>query len=291
MVNKKAQYVNFDSVLHSTINGQNGLVASISSAVSNTALVISGLTGMTALSVGNILTINNAANSNNNGSFLITSFISATSVRVDNTIGVAPDANNGSIHWIEKLPYALEEERVRTDDIYSIIGTSVPSVAPSLPDHRPFTDDPYTDILDALDILNNAFGSRYYGISYLNDGYTITNTIKQLANNTVGISTHPGLRDLIHFIDEGPANGFTSGAYKEVLPAADPFPTSIIWYKDNTKTSKIVEKILVRDSNQMPATITWNMYDENGTNISHSITDTISYLNNIFESNRVRVIS
>lgn len=216
MVNKKAQYISFNSTLHTSISGQNGLNASISSSSNNTSLIITGLTGMTAASVGNILTITNAANSNNNGSFLINGFISSTSVRIDNTIGVAPDSNNGLINWIEKLPYELE--------------------------------------------------------------------------NALGINDHSSIRDLIHFINEGPANGFSSGAYKEILPSGDPFPTSVIWYTDNTKSFKIVEKLITRNNNKMPISIVWNMYATNGINILHSITDTINYIDNVFESDRTRVI-
>jgi len=40
-------------------------------------------------------------------------------------------------------------------------------------------------------------------------------------------SDHEILRQLIHFIDSGgPADGFASGAYKEILPTGNPFPTS-----------------------------------------------------------------
>ena len=58
--------------------------------------------------------------------------------------------------------------------------------------------------------------------------------------------THKRLRHLIHFIDEGPADGFASGAFKEVLPAGSPFPTSIIWWESTSKLQKIVEKTITR---------------------------------------------
>ena len=41
---------------------------------------------------------------------------------------------------------------------------------------------------------------------------------------------HQTLRQLIHFIDEGPGDGFATGAYKVILPTANPFPTNITWY-------------------------------------------------------------
>lgn len=101
---------------------------------------------------------------------------------------------------------------------------------------------------------------------------------------------HDDIRDLIHFIDDGPASGFVSGAYKECLPAGDPFPTQSIWWESASKTQKIVELIITRDSEQKPIVENWNMYEDDGITIKHSVTDTITYQDN-FESSRTRVIS
>jgi len=102
---------------------------------------------------------------------------------------------------------------------------------------------------------------------------------------------HQTLRQLIHFIDQGPGDGFASGAYKEILPNGSPFPTSMTWYLDAGKTQKLVEKLVTYNANQVPTTIVWNMYDEDGATIIHTVTDTIVYTNNVFESNRTRSIS
>jgi len=65
-------------------------------------------------------------------------------------------------------------------------------------------------------------------------------TLTELLAGAGGLteSQHRTLRQLIHFIDEGPAGGFTSGAYKEVLGGV--FPTSIIWWESSSKAKKIV---------------------------------------------------
>jgi hypothetical protein len=101
---------------------------------------------------------------------------------------------------------------------------------------------------------------------------------------------HETLRQLIHFIDEGPGDGFASGAYKVILPTGAPFPTSITWYLDNTMAQKLVEKFLVYNTSQFPTTITWNMYDTDGITIVHTVIDTITY-STAFESTRTRTIS
>lgn len=98
------------------IAGQTGTAATIT-AFSGGVLTLGGLTGMTAGDVGNFITLSGAANSGNNGTFLIINFNSATSVDVSDATGVFPDANSGSIVWTERGPYTLQDDLnyVRTD--------------------------------------------------------------------------------------------------------------------------------------------------------------------------------
>lgn len=100
---------------------------------------------------------------------------------------------------------------------------------------------------------------------------------------------HQILRQLIHFIDEGPGDGFASGAFKEII--GQPFPSSTTWYADISKNKKIVEKLINRNESENPTLITWRMYDTDGATIVHTIIDNISYINNVFESTRIRTIT
>jgi hypothetical protein len=84
------------------ITGQSGAAASVGAFGAGVA-TITGLTGMTAASVGHYLTISGADTAGNNGTFLIVTFNSATSVDVENANGASPDANDGSIVWSEAL--------------------------------------------------------------------------------------------------------------------------------------------------------------------------------------------
>lgn len=117
---------------------------------------------------------------------------------------------------------------------------------------------------------------------------------EQLRNNIPGspgitAQQHEVLRQLIHFIDEGPGDGFASGAFKAITPSGCVFPTNISWYFDNTQSKKIVEKIMVW-SGVVPITITWNVYNTDGVTVAHTVIDSITYTNNIFESTRTRTI-
>jgi hypothetical protein len=102
---------------------------------------------------------------------------------------------------------------------------------------------------------------------------------------------HKALRHLIHFIDEGPADGFASGAYRQVV-GSKVFPTSIIWWESSAMSQKIVEKIITRTgtgTKVKPTPITWKMYDTDGTTVLATVMDDIQW-SGPFEIARVRTI-
>lgn len=119
----------------------------------------------------------------------------------------------------------------------------------------------------------------------------VQDALKDIANNATGISPniHKELRQLIHFIDDGPADGFVSGAFKEILPASNPFPTSIIWWESSAKIYKIIEKTYTYNSNKTISQVEWKMYDNDGVTVLATVTDTITY-SGIFELSRTRSI-
>lgn len=116
-------------------------------------------------------------------------------------------------------------------------------------------------------------------------------TLSDLIAGTGGLteSGHRVLRQLIHFIDEGPAEGFASGAYKETLPAAAVFPTSIIWWESSSKLKKIIERTLTWTGVNLTTSV-WMVYDTDGSTVLATVTDTISY-SGIFETTRTRTIA
>ena len=118
----------------------------------------------------------------------------------------------------------------------------------------------------------------------------ITSLAGEISAGGITANQHKTLRHLIHFINEGPGDGFASGAYKTTLPAGDPFPTSIIWWESSAQTEKIVEKTLTLNPNKTPSQIEWKMYDINGVTVLATITDSITY-SGIFEINRTRSIT
>jgi len=99
---------------------------------------------------------------------------------------------------------------------------------------------------------------------------------------------HNALRQLIHFINEGPGDGFASGAEKETAYSGA-FVASTIWWSDGTGSKKkIVEKILAGPAIS-PTTITWKMYDAAET-LLITLVDTFTY-SGINETLRIRTWS
>ena len=94
-----------DCFIASPINGSNALL----SGFDGTLLTVSGLSGLTPNVVGQLLTIWDAANSSNNGTFTIVSYISEASVQVTNPSAVFPDSNAGSIEWALNIDYNLSQ--------------------------------------------------------------------------------------------------------------------------------------------------------------------------------------
>lgn len=145
---------------------------------------------------------------------------------------------------------------------------------------------------DVVQILSGAYvptniGEFAYvsgsGFQFLQD-----DGIALLRSGAINSVDHKTLRQLIHLADGGgPFEGFTSGATLEIGP--QPFPTASIWRTSDTK--KLVQKTITRNSKQIPTTIQWQVFDTNGTSVLATVTDTISYINNVFETSRTRTIT
>lgn len=127
---------------------------------------------------------------------------------------------------------------------------------------------------------------RFRDIENSGTGYTLS----QILAGAGGITpdSHKKLRQLIHFINDGPAEGFISGAYKETLPSG-PFPTSEIWWESSSKLKKIVELLTTWNGINITQE-KWKIYDTDGTTVLWTITDTINHTG-VFETDRTRTIT
>jgi hypothetical protein len=162
-------------------------------------------------------------------------------------------------------------------------------------DDFPTSVDKNEDFLDCRGVTVQDDSSDDDLVRVSRDGDDLTfldknNTVKTLSELAVGFTEaqHEALRQLIHFIDNGPAKGFASGAYRETTGTV--FPTAVIWWESSSKRNKIVEK-LITWTGAMPTRIQWKMYDTKGT-VRAIVTDTISYyFSGPFEAHRTRTIA
>ena len=151
-----------------------------------------------------------------------------------------------------------------------------------------FTWDVYNT--DGTTVLATVIDTlTYIGVFEASRIRTITDF--SVPTGTLDANQHKVIRQLIHLAEGigGPFEGFASGAYREILPSANAFPTSIIWYDDITKTKKIVEKTLTYNTNKSVSTVSWKVYNTDGLTVLATVTDTINY-SGIFETNRTRTI-
>ena len=119
-------------------------------------------------------------------------------------------------------------------------------------------------------------------------GYTLT----QLATGGAGLTPaqHRTMLQLIHFIDEGPADGFASGATKEIDGGL--FPTEIRWKRADA--TLLVKKVITRSgggaTNLAPTPIVWTIYDTDGSTVLATVSDAVTY-SGVAETGRTRTIS
>lgn len=140
---------------------------------------------------------------------------------------------------------------------------------------------------NTVEISRNASNDMTFKDGVVSGTKTLTDL---LAASGITAEAHKTLRHGIHFIDNGPAEGFASGAYRETTGTV--FPTSVIWYVDDTKAEKIVEKTITWSTTApVPTTIEHKIYDTDGSTVLATITDTFTYASTIFESSRVRTIA
>ncbi len=112
--------------------------------------------------------------------------------------------------------------------------------------------------------------------------------LSDLSGGGVSEAQHRVLRQLIHFIDDGPATGFASGAYKETTPTG-PFPTSEIWWESSAKLKKIVSLDTTWTGPRITQEV-WKVYATDGSTVLATVTDVVAY-SGVFETSRTRTIS
>lgn len=183
-------------------------------------------------------------------------------------------------------------------DRIRIIKWESPASGGTETDFEPTEIDPHEDYADVRGVaLQSATSDDDHVVFSRDDDGNMTFqdeanvtplTLSDLVAGTGGLTAdaHKTLRQLIHFIADGPAEGFATGAYREVTGTI--FPTAVIWWESSGKLKKIVERLLTWTGVNV-TTDKWKVYDTDGSTVLWTITDTVSY-SGIFETSRTRAI-
>jgi hypothetical protein len=102
------------------------------------------------------------------------------------------------------------------------------------------------------------------------------------------ITAHRIVRHGIHFIKDGPADGFASGAYKETTYSGIK-ATAEVWWESGSKLKKIVS-LDTTWTGIKKTTEVWKVYDTDGSTVLATVTDTITY-SGLKETSRTRAIA
>jgi len=156
---------------------------------------------------------------------------------------------------------------------------------PLTPDRRPGESDEEGIILSDEGVNPAVVGEfRRNGNDLLaKDGTGVFN-LRSGSGLTAG--QHETLLQLIHFIDEGPAEGFASGATKTISGGTNAFPTTVTWRRADA--TKLVEQVVTWTGSK-PTTVQWKIYAADGSTVLATVTDAITY-SGVFETGRTRTI-
>lgn len=110
-------------------------------------------------------------------------------------------------------------------------------------------------------------------------------TLTDMLASGTGMSeaAHKIIRQLIHFMEDGPA----AGSYREITGTV--FPTAFVWWETSSKLKKIYEKLNTWSGVNVTK-IVRKIYATDGSTVLATATDTITY-SGVFETNRTRVIT
>ena len=114
------------------------------------------------------------------------------------------------------------------------------------------------------------------GARRVTDAVQGTRRMPDLISRTLAAyNPHQGLPDIIHFLDDGPGDGWASGSYK-VATFSGPLPTGWTWYTNSAMTTKILQVVIAYPSaSLLPASQTWTVYS--GGVAVRTLVDTFNY--------------
>lgn len=117
-------------------------------------------------------------------------------------------------------------------------------------------------------------------------GYTLTEVLAGIGGLTE--TGHKVLRQLIHWIPDGPGDGFSTSPYKEIVWSGA-FKDSEIWWESSDKLKKLFEHTMTWTGVNKTGEI-WTLYKTDGSSPHARATDAITY-SGVFPQTRTRTFT
>lgn len=137
-------------------------------------------------------------------------------------------------------------------------------------------------LIPSIQITNNVYTST--GGVDASGSFVLVTTTGSIPNG----QAHSLLRQLIHLDDaDGPRGSLWASGLVKDTDSSTPFPTGTVWWTDATRTAKVADVTITRNSRRQPTVIQWKAYQTDGVTVAESYTDTITY-DGISEKTRVR---
>lgn len=196
-----------------------GAAATLNAKVAG-VVTVGSLTGMTANSVGQFMSFTLANSAGNNGVFMIVEYVDATHVKIANAGGVVPDTNSGSIAWVERDSYSIEDDVnfARTDRAL-IKGTTYDAAVPTYT--RP--SDLATSVpANLTNIASKTTDAKALCVNKVYRGMVIAAAATHKEIVSVGNMKHAGSNDRTGIpINDGADVGANEAVYVEITKSDD----------------------------------------------------------------------
>lgn len=116
-----------------------------------------------------------------------------------------------------------------------------------------------------------------------NKGYTLTEVLAGAGGLTE--EAHKALRQLIHWLPDGPGDGFSTSPFKKSTWSGI-FKTAEVWWESSDMLKKIFEHTMTWTGINKTGEV-WTLYKTDGTSPHVRATDVITF-NGVFEDTRTR---
>lgn len=102
--------------------------------------------------------------------------------------------------------------------------------------------------------------------------------LNRLVSNSISdTQSHQALLDIVHFLEDGPGDGWASGAVCVRIGTA-PNAGGWVWYTSTALSARIIDMTINYATNSiLPSTKVWRLYAANGTTVIRTLTDTYTW--------------